>query len=170
MAGIPASARDFKPAEKAFDPIPEVDDFGDPTVLNVEVEKVTLRAIDESFRSKYNIEATHEFNFQFKVLDGDYKNRKIWGNAQALWYEGNCRLRLWAQAIMGVETFPDDYEFDSEHLVGQKCRVTVKNYNKKDGTKGESVGEVRRARPTADATAAPTTSRQQIIAGEEDPF
>lgn len=169
MATIPSGSVGVKPANTGFDPIPAVDEYSDPTILNVEVEKVELREINAAYREKFNIEATHEFNITFVIQDGPYKNRKIWGNAQALWYEGNCRLRLWAQAILGVDDFPEDYEFDSDHIVGHRCRVTVKNYTKKDGTVGESVADVRPARPTSGATAAPV---QGSLAAndDEEPF
>lgn len=166
MATIPASSRGIAPQQRDFKPIPAVDDYNDPTVLNVEVTKVELREINEQYRQKYNIEATHEFNITFKVLDGEFKNRLIWGNAQALWYEGNCRLRLWAQAILGVDDFPADYEFDSDHIVGHKCRVTVKNYTKKDGSMGEAVADVRPARPAPAGVGATQSTLDDI----EEPF
>jgi len=153
MASIPQASQGLVPQQKAFDPIPAVDQYGDPTVLNVEVEECDLREINADFREKYNVEATHEFNFKFKVVDGEFKNRRVWGNAQALWFDGNCRLRLWTKAILGVEDFPEGYEFDSDHVVGQTCRVTVKNYKKKDGSTGESVADVRPTRPGATVAA-----------------
>ena len=151
MATIPASSQTAPAApqeQRKFEPIPAVDEYKTPTILVVEVEKVTLRELKEEFREKFNIEPTHEFNFQFKVLDGNFKNRKVWGSAHATWHDGsNCRLRIWSQEIMGVNSFPEGYEFDSDHLVGQVCRVTIKNYTKGDGSLGESVADVLRAVP-----------------------
>lgn len=162
MATIPQSSQGVVPQQKQFDPIPAVDEFNDPTVLNVEVEACDLREINAAFREKYNVEATHEFNFKFRVQDGKFKNRVVWGNAQALWFDGNCRLRHWTKAILGVDEFPEGYEFDSDHVIGQTCRVTIKNYNKKDGSIGESVAEVRPTRPDATVAAGIDT--------DEEPF
>jgi hypothetical protein len=144
MAVIPAAPPGTVPREKkAFEPIPAQDQYKTPTILPVEVLECKLQPINADFREKYDIEATHEFNFRFKVLEGDFKNRNVWANAHALWHDGaNCRLRLWAQAIMGVDAFPEGYVFDSDHLVGQTCRITIKNYNKKDGSVGETAADV----------------------------
>lgn len=170
MAAIPTASRGVVPQNTGFDPIPAVDEYNDPTVLNVEVEKVELREIAAAYREKFNIEATHEFNITFLILDGPYKKRKIWGNAQALWYEGNCRLRLWTQAILGVDSFPEDYEFDSDHIIGHKCRVTVKNYNKKDGSVGEAVADVRPSRPAAGVSASAPVQSSLGVDDTEEPF
>lgn len=154
-------------AKKSYDPIPEVDQYRTPTILKVEVEDVKLQDINPAFREKYDIEATHEFNFRFKVLEGDFKNRKVWANAHALWHDGkNCRLRLWAQEIMGVDEFPEGYVFNSDHLVGQNCRITIKNYNKRDGSVGETAADVLRAIPEAGATAAPVPSAAAAPTGQ----
>jgi hypothetical protein len=158
MATIPTSAKGIVPKTQDFKPIPANDEYGDPTVLNVEVEGCDLREINEDFRKKYNVEATHEFSFKFKVIDGEFRNRRVWGNAQALWYEGNCRLRLWTKAILGVDDFPPDYQFDSDHVIGHSCRVTIKNYKKRDGSLGESVLDVRPVRPDANVASGSTSN------------
>jgi|JI10StandDraft_1071094.scaffolds.fasta_scaffold843637_1 hypothetical protein len=165
MAVIPPSTA----PKRTFDPIPAVDEYKTPVILPVEVVSVTLRDINPAFRERYNIEAEQEFNLRFKVVDGPFKNRNIFGTAQAIWHDGaSCRLRVWAQEILGVNEFDPNYVFDSDHLVGKLCRVTVKNYQKKDGTVGDSVADVMRADPAllskADAPESTSLSPQSAQA------
>lgn len=165
MPGIPARPEGAAVIEREktdFPTIPATDEYRTPTILNVEVEKVELRPLREEFRLKYNIEATHEFNFRFRVQDGPFAKRVVFGSAKAEWDDGpGCRLRLWAQEIMGVTSFPADYEFNSDHLVGQRCRITIKNYTKKDGSQGESAADVLRAIPTSAANGVVASQPQQ---------
>jgi hypothetical protein len=165
MPGIPTPPEGAAVIERQktdFPTIPATDEYRTPTILNVEVEDVQLRPLREDFRLKYNVEATHEFNFRFRVQDGPFAKRVVFGSAKAEWDDGpGCRLRLWAQEIMGVDAFPTDYEFDSDHLVGQNCRITIKNYTKKDGSIGESAADVLRAIPTSAAQGVVPSMQQQ---------
>lgn len=185
MPGIPTPPEGAAVIERKktdFPTIPATDEYRTPTILNVVVEDVQLRPLREDFRLKYNVEATHEFNFRFRVQDGPYAKRVVFGSAKAEWDDGpGCRLRLWAQEIMGVDSFPADYEFNSDHLVGQACRITIKNYNKRDGSTGESAADVLRAVPfsAADGVVPTQPQQQQFMPGtnpvttineDEEPF
>ena len=171
MPGIPAPPEGAAVIERQktdFPTIPATDEYRTPTILNVEVEDCQLRPLREDFRQKYNIAATHEFNFRFRVQDGPYAKRVVFGSAKAEWDDGpGCRLRLWAQEIMGVDSFPADYQFDSDHLIGQRCRITIKNYPKRDGSTGESAADVLRAVPTsaADSIVPSQPQQQQFMPG-----
>jgi len=128
--------------KRTFDPIPE------GKVVNVEVVAVELRDINPEFRAKYKIKDTQEVSFRFKVIDGDFKNRNLWGNAKPIWNDAdNCRLRLWTQEIFGVDRMPEGYEFDTDDFTGMKARVVVRNFSKRDGTVGDGVQDVLRALP-----------------------
>lgn len=168
MVGIPTpppgTEAPVQQEERAFETIPATDDYHTPTILNVEVEKIDLREIKAEIREKWNIRATHEFNFRFRVLDGKYARRLIFGAVKADWYDKpSCKLRNWAQEILGVDGFPEGYQFDSDHLLGQRCRVTVRNYNRKDGSTGESVADVMRATPATLAAGTPAGIVQQQV-------
>jgi hypothetical protein len=126
--------------KRTFDPIPE------GTIVDVEVVSVELRDLNPEFRAKYKIKETQEVSFRFKVISGPFANRNLWGNAKPIFNDAdNCRLRLWAQEILGVDRLPADYKFDTDHFAGLKARVLVKNYQKRDGTTGDGVQDVLRA-------------------------
>ena len=126
--------------KRTFDPIPE------GSIVDVEVVSVELRDLNPEFRAKFKIKETQEVSFRFKVISGDFKNRNLWGNAKPIFNDAdNCRLRLWTQEILGVDRLPADYEFDTDHFPGMKCRVLVKNYAKRDGSTGDGVQDVLRA-------------------------
>lgn len=65
-------------------------------------------------------------NFRFKVNEGPYKGRVLFGDVPAIFdtYPG-CHLRLWIQEIMGIDDLPVDTEIDTEHLVGLDCTIVV---------------------------------------------
>lgn len=149
MAKLPVTdspqQQTFDDAKPRFEAIPE------NSLVNCEVEKCEIRELNKDFREKYNIRDTHEVSFQFRVLDGPHKNRKLWGTAKP--YLGapgsGSRLRLWTKEIFAVDDLPDGYEFDTDDVEGLKCRVLVANYTKRDGTKGDRVKDVLRAEQTA---------------------
>ena len=93
-------------------------------------------------------------NFAFKVDDPDYpefQNQWLWGTAKPyLDNSDGCRLRLWLQAIYGIDRLPEDYSLkvnDANQipdLLGLRCRVLVRNKAKSDGTLAHSVKDVLR--------------------------
>lgn len=160
MVGIPTPPPGTEAPEqqedRVYETIPAQDEYHTPTILNVEVEEIKLREIKPEIRQKWNIRATHEFNIRFRVLDGKYARRLVFGSVKADWYpKPSCKLRNWAMEILGVDTFPEEYAFDSDHLLGQRCRVTIRNYTRADGSTGESVQDVWRATPATLAAGTP---------------
>lgn len=116
------------------------------TMLNVVVEKCEVRPLKEWFREKYNVSDTHEVSFMFRVVDENFKRRVLFGNAKPYINDSdNCRLRIWTEEIMGVNSLPDGYEFDTDDLVGLNARILVGEYTKNDGTTDNKVKEVLRA-------------------------
>lgn len=124
------------------------------TILKCEVVRAEIRELNEEFRAKYSIQDKVEVNFAFKVVDEDYpeyKNQWLWGTAKPyLDNSDNCRLRLWLQAVYGIDKLPADYSLkvtDDDQipdLLGLQCRVLVRNRQKVDGTKTHSVKDVLR--------------------------
>ena len=145
MAKLPTSTLDKtddtgNTQKKEFKVIPE------NAILNVTVEKCELRDLPEDFRKAYNVEDTQEVSFSFRVQDGEFEKRMLWGSAKPYWSDSDgCRLRIWTQEIMGVDKLDDGYEFDTENVEGKSCRILVKQRQKKDGTKSNKVAEVMRS-------------------------
>lgn len=118
------------------------------TILDVVVEKCELRELNEDFRQKFKIRDTHEVNFTFLVEGGPYNDLKLWGSAKPYINDSdNCRLRIWAKEIMGVDELPDGFaeNFDTDDLQGLRCRILVKEYTKANGARGNKVAEVLRS-------------------------
>jgi len=81
----------------------------------------------------------------------EFQNQWLWGTAKPyLDNSDGCRLRLWLQAIYGIDRLPEDYSLkvnDANQipdLLGLRCRVLVRNKAKKDGTLAHSVKDVLR--------------------------
>ena len=151
MAQLSFGGQNSQPAsqpqgeKKKFDPIPANE------IVPVEVVEVEIRDIPEHIRSQYKIQDKQEVSFHFKVVDGPYKNRHLWGNAKPRWDNSpDCRLRVWTQEILGEDSLPDEYQFDTDTLQGLQARVLVRNRIAKDNSVKDGVGDVMRSlTPTA---------------------
>ncbi|NBR22244.1 MAG: hypothetical protein EBU08_00335 [Micrococcales bacterium] len=141
MAKLPVSAGNTisSDGDRKFDPIPE------NRLVDVVVENCEIREYAEEFRKQYNVKDTHEVSFKFRVQGGEFDNRVLWGSAKPYFEGDGSRLRLWTKEILGLDNFPADYEFDTDHLIGLPARVLVTNYKKRDGTVGDKVKDVLRA-------------------------
>ncbi len=116
---------DSSSGERVWEAIPV------PNILECEVVKVEEREKPEwAIRDP---EVTTEISFRFRVISGDYEKRNLWGNAAPFFnFSPKCRLRLWVQAILGVDELPEGYQLNLEELAGKRCRVTVGNRTNKD--------------------------------------
>jgi hypothetical protein len=131
---------------KDFPAIPE------GKILNVEVIEVELRDRPE-WAVRDPEDETKEVSFRFRVLDGEYAKRNLWGTTMPWFnFSPKCRLRIWVQGILGVDELPDDFElklndvYDANKRItkqlftdlgGKHARVLVGNRIKKD------TGEIR---------------------------
>lgn len=118
-------------------------------VVAVEVARVQHRALDEEFRRKYNVKDTHKVSFAFKVLEGPGKGKWLWADAKPYFNSSdNCRLRIWVEAILGVDGLPDGFSLDFDEndgrcrdLEGLEARVLVQHRQAKAGTPDEKTVE-----------------------------
>ncbi len=161
--------------KKDFDPIPANE------IVNVVIEKCFVEPYSEWFLQNYPQKdgSTHQVKFWFRVVDGQFEKRVLFGDAKANWYEderNSCRLRNWTKTIMGGE-LPEGYEFDSDDLVGLNARILVgEKWNKKQEKMQDCVGEVLRAETVAAqpeaGVAVPTVSReaQAEVNSDFEPF
>jgi len=144
-APAPASAGNSGGEDKKFTPIPANE------IVNVVIEKCFVEEYSQWFLENYPQKdgSTHQVKFWFRVVDGDYEKRVLFGDAKANWYEderNTCRLRNWTKTILGGGDLPDGYEFESDDFVGLNCRILVgEKFNKKKGEMVDCVGEVLRA-------------------------
>lgn len=124
--------------KRDFAPIPEDE------IVTVEVVSVKIEDLPEWKREKSK--DTHQVSFRFKVIDGQFKNRNLWGNVSP-WFDSHpkCRLRLWVQEILGVDRLPDGYVFDTDDFTGLQARILVGNFTKRDGAVKDFVKDVLRA-------------------------
>lgn len=95
----------------------------DGEVLPAVVEKIEKRT--SPFKDKDGNEQ-EEVSFVFKVTEGEYAGRTLYGNARAEFTSSPfCRLRIWIQSLMNVDELPVDAEVETEHLIGLPCRIAV---------------------------------------------
>lgn len=110
------------------------------------VDGCELRPYSDEFRQKFNIQDTHEISFKFRIVGGEFDGRWVWAGANARWEESDgCRLFAWTKEILGVDTLPPGFVFDTDNLVNLSCRIHVQQYVKADGKLGNKVKNVLRA-------------------------
>jgi hypothetical protein len=104
-------------------------------IVYVTVEECNWEELPQRFLDPEKPHNTHRISFKFRVTEGEYEKRVIWGNTST-WFSSDprCKLRLWAKEILGIDIFPADYELDTDDLVGKEARVLVGNREKQDGT------------------------------------
>jgi hypothetical protein len=140
MATLPATAT--LPAQSTKRERPPIIENIYPAI----VDGCELRPHNEEFRKKYNVQDTHEVSFKFRIVGGDFDGRWVWGSANASWDETDgCRLFGWTKEIMGVDTLPSGFVFDTDNLVSLNCRIHVQQYVKSDGSIGNKVKNVLRS-------------------------
>lgn len=133
--------------KKTFDPIPA------NTIAEVEVVDVTYKPLNEEFRKKFAVKDTHEVSFHFKVIEGPYKNRHIWGTAKPyLNSSDKCRLRIWLQELLGVDKLPAEFTLNEnpdtgvyDEFTGMRCRVFTELKTSGSGKVTDRVRDVLRS-------------------------
>ena len=105
---------DSSSGEKRFDDTP----IPGGTLFDVKVDYVRYKAIRPEIRERFNMEDTHQVSFRFRITDDNkFKNRFVFGNARPLFNTSDkCKLRLWLEAIYGVDSLPAVFalEFDDD--------------------------------------------------------
>lgn len=117
------------------------------TTLDVEVELCEER--DSIFRDDDG-NVQRKVAFKFHVLDGEHKDRRLWGDTPTTWSQNEkCKLRMWAQQIMG-RTYGPGEPLNTDDLVGRRCRAVVAVRTKKaDGSKSNYISDVLPAKGAA---------------------
>jgi hypothetical protein len=89
---------------------------------------------------------TENLEFTFKILDEDYEGTEVRGLARYPEYlTPKCKLRLWAQAIMGRE-FGENETIDLDALIGKQCRISTINKPGKKGGEFTNIKDILPAR------------------------
>lgn len=110
-----------------FETIP-ADTVATAEVVNCEV-KETPWLIDESDPDKGYKE---QVLFRFKIVEGPYQGRQLFGNTPTTFTNHpDCKLRVWVQELLGMNTLPSEFTFDTDNLIGTKARIIVGNRPKK---------------------------------------
>jgi len=118
------------------------------TVVEAEVVDVKYRPLNEEFRRKWNVNDTHEVSFHFKVLEEPFAGKHVWGAAKPKLNDSSkCRLRLWIQALLGIDSLPESYDLKADDdglfndFTGLRCRLMVEHKQVKKGTPDEYTRE-----------------------------
>lgn len=85
--------------------------------------------------------------------DPELNGKEVWGNTSTVFTaHPNCKSFLWVTAIMGSQ--PDvTAGFDTDTLIGKRCRVLIEHRNDKQGRAWMKVKEV--LPPSSRGTAVP---------------
>jgi hypothetical protein len=143
--------------EKKFSHLPK------DTVIDVVVERCSLKTLDKSLEWNKRKSWDEEVNFAFKPVDDQIRKDCGWFFTDVpaiLDNSSNCKLRLYIQSILGIDdlaaVFPDGFEFEPNDYIGQYCQIRVGTYfSKKKQEIQNSVEDVTPAsssgtQPTAD--------------------
>ncbi len=78
-----------------------------------------------------------EFKFKIESLDSPWDGLTLKGKTGTKFNtHPDCRLRNWIQEILGTE-LPAGFSFDTEDLLGTKCRIIIGVNRWKDKNNGE---------------------------------
>lgn len=67
-----------------------------------------------------------EVSFRFQVKDGEYAGRTVFGNTPVTFTNHpDCKLRVWVQELLGLDSLPGGFRFDTDTLIGLPCRIAV---------------------------------------------
>lgn len=109
-----------------------------------------------------------EIVFEFVITDEDspYNKRRFWADVQAIICDESwCKLRLWLQEIIGVNSLGDGFVFDTDDLsdyVGLPCRIRVNQYwSKAKGVYQNGIDDV---------LAASKSQFKSLLKEDEEPF
>lgn len=123
--------------KRDFQPIPEDE------IVQVEVVEVKLEEKPAKWQKPGD---THRVSWHFKVTEGPFANRHLWGNTPT-WLNNSpkCVLRQWIQEVLGLDVLPDDFVFDTDEFAGLSARVLVGQRTKQDGTPTDFAKDVLRS-------------------------
>jgi len=130
----------------------EEDSIHEVTISNIEVS---------TFNDPVN-GPRQNLNWTFTLhTPGEWEGKRVWGNTSMVFNTNpNCKLRNWAQSILGEE-LDGGFELDTDDLVGRKARVAIGHRAKQDGTKKQYVADVMPPKQSSAAASA---------WGDEPPF
>lgn len=103
-----------------FKPIPDGD------ILEAEVVNCEHR--ETPFDDENNPgQKKKEVSFRFKVTDeGEYNGRTVFGSTPVTFTSHpDCKLRVWVQELLGMDSLPGGFRFDTDTLIGLPCRIAV---------------------------------------------
>lgn len=101
---------------------------------------------EESFYKDDDGNPKQQVVFKFRVTDGEHTDRHLWGRTPTTWSTNEkCKLRQWAEQILNRK-IPAGEPLNTDDLVGKHCRGVVGVTNKQDGTQGNKVSDVMKAK------------------------
>jgi hypothetical protein len=82
-----------------------------------------------------------QVRFNFQIEDGPAAGQLVtaWASAR---FSSTAKLYRWAAALFG-QSIPGDYDLDTDHLIGRRCRLTVVEKERPDGSTFAKVEAVR---------------------------
>lgn len=136
----------------------------------VDAELVAVEATTHKYFKEDNGDPKKVVNFEFRILDGEYKNRRVWGNTSQIFSSNeNCKLKLWTEALLGVDELAPGFKLKLGDLVGQKAGVMIdlQTWNDKTTQEERSRNQVSDVLPVSAVKAA---RPQPTLVDDEEPF
>lgn len=137
-------------------PVYKSEPFSDKPTVPEDIYELEVDSIEEIERTfGTNEDGSPKVNkrvaFRFAIQDpGPYQGQVVRGETPANFVpDDRCKLWNWAQEIL-AKRFPPDYELNTDHLVGKRCRGLVSVKERRDGNGHYNlVTDLLRAKPRA---------------------
>lgn len=137
--------------EFTLEEVPEYAPIPEGEILKAEVVKVSKQIKPWKDDNGNDIE---KVVFEFRITEeGEWKSRRVWGETPVTFNShSDCKLRFWVQELLGEDSLPGGFKFDTDMLEGIACRIAIANRTNKTGKVREYATDVMRT------TRVPTTA------------
>lgn len=97
----------------------------DKTMLAAEVLDAQVQIAP--FKDKETGAEVRQVHFKFKVVEpGEFEERFVWGKTSTSFVDHpGCKLRSWVSELLGADSLPAGFTFNTDDLLDLDCRVIV---------------------------------------------
>lgn len=97
----------------------------DKTMLAAEVLDVKTKVAP--FKDKETGAEVRQVEFKFQVTEpGDYDEKYVWGKTSTSFVDHpGCKLRSWVSELLGADSLPSGFTFNTDDLLDLECRIIV---------------------------------------------
>lgn len=94
-------------------------------------ELVSATVVEKPWTDKLTGDPVKKVSFDFRIIDGEYKNQHVWGES---WtdFNKNSQLYRWVKELLGQNELEVGFKFELEALAGLFARIVIGHRPKKN--------------------------------------